>query len=155
MQTLQKKNNITHCVFAFLIDGNGELGEEGAQVVANFLEPMVNNLRFLKCSFNELGDDGTAALLEPFCASRNVLEELHLECNELEERGAEALVRAQFPKLKILNLGDNMDLPKAHLKEKYGEIVSFGGDDDADDDEEMGNADLMDALIAQFQAHTV
>ena len=128
---------------------------EGAQVIANFLEPLVNNLRLFKCSCNELGDDGTAVLLEPFCAPRNVLEELHLETNDLTEQGVEALVRAQFPKLKVLNLDDNFELPKAHLKQKYGAVVSFGGDDDTDDDEEMENADLMDDLIAQFQAHRV
>lgn len=140
-----------------MTDGNGELEVEGAEVLATFLKPNVNNMVCLKCSFNELGDVGTAVLLEPFCAPRNVLEELHLECNELEEKGAEALVRADLPQLKILNVSDNMDLPKVHLKEKYGTVVSFGGDDDDDDngDEDMEKAVLMDSLIAQFKAHSV
>ena len=104
----------------------------------------------LKCSFNELGDDGVAILLEPFSSCWNVLEELHLESNEIEVQGATALLRAQLPKLKELNVADNFDIPKRHLREKYGNAVNFGDDEDDEEEDDEEKDEDLDALISQF-----
>jgi len=103
-----------------------------------------------KCGTNELGDVALPILLEPFGATKCFLKELHLECNELGEESAKALVRYSFPRLQKLNLADNMDIPKKYLKMKYNTIVIFDEDDDDDADEEEVD-DLMDDLVSQFR----
>ena len=91
--------------------------------------------------------------MEAFSASRNVIEVLSLNGNEIESVGAKALVRTSFPKLKHLSLDDNMDLPKEHLRSKYGSIVFFGEEDDEEEEAEADND--MDTLLQQFAAATL
>jgi hypothetical protein len=130
------------------LDGAGELGSDGARVLADYLQTQATSLRVLHLNYNELEDEGVCILLEPFSASRNVLEELSLQQNEIGEKGAEALVRAQLPKLKTLILEDNDEMPKKRIKAKYGTIAFFGEDEDEEDEEIEAND--MDALISQF-----
>lgn len=111
---------------------------------------MSSSLTYLNLDFNELGDDGVAVLVEAFSATRNVLEVLSLNGNEIESAGAKALVRTDFPNLKHLSLDDNIDIVKDHLKSKYGEIVVFGDDDDEEDELEPDSD--MDTLLQQFAA---
>ena len=128
------------------------MATEGAQILANLLQKQSTSLCCLNVDFNELGDDGVCIILEPFAAARNCLEELSLNGNEVEKRGAEALVRATLPKLKRLSLDDNMGIPKKYLRAKYGDKVFFGDDDDDDDaDEDEGDKDMND-LISHLAA---
>lgn len=127
------------------LDGCGELGDEGADILARFLTSQATTLAYFKCSFNELGDSGVPILLEPFSATKCALKELHLECNEIEAESAKALVRTNFPCLEKLNVADNMDLPKRYLKEKYGKVAFFG--EDEDDDDEGEDDENMDELV--------
>lgn len=122
----------------------GEVGSDGARVLADFLQSQTTSLTFLSLNYNELGDEGVSVLLEPFSASRNSLQELSLNCNDIESDGAASLVRASFPNLVKLSLEEN-DLPKQHLKQKYAEKVVF--DDEDDEDEEMEANEDMDMLI--------
>jgi hypothetical protein len=129
-------------------DGMGELGGDGARVLADFLHCQATSLTCLHLNYNELGDEGVSIILEPFSACRNVLEELSLNQNEIEESGAEALVRAKLPKLKLLCLEDNDEIKKRYIKEAYGGVVNFGEDEDDDEEEEADN--IMEALVAQM-----
>lgn len=133
------------------LDGGGEFGEEGAKILAKFLETQATTLTCLKCSFNELGDSAVPILLEPFGALRCPLVELHLECNELEKESLNALVRANLPCLKKLNVVDNDELPKRHLRKKYGDVLVVGDDDDEEEDEEEGDNTDIDELILGFK----
>lgn len=135
----------SHLVFDWIIDGCGELGDEGAEILAKFLQSQATTLTYFKCSFNELGDSGVPILLEPFSATKCALRELHLECNEMEAESAKALVRTNFPSLEKLNVADNMDLPKRYIKEKYGKVAFFGEDEDEDDEGE--DDENMDELV--------
>ena len=97
-----------------------------------------------------MGDGGVAVLVEVFSASRNVLEVLSLNGNEIGSVGAKALVRTDFPNLKRLSLDDNMDIAKDHLKSKYGLVAVFG---EIDDEEGEAEPDCdMDTLLLQFAA---
>lgn len=117
--------------------------------MAEYLHDLSSSLIYLNLDNNDLGDDGVAVLAEAFSASRNVLEVLSLTANEIESIGADALVRTDFPNLKRLNLDDNLDIYKRHLKSKYGPVVIFGDEDD--EDEAAPNND-MDTFIQQFAA---
>ena len=132
------------------IGGTGEYQEEGAGVLSEYLHNVSSSLIYLNLDFNELGDDGVAVLMEAFSASRNVLEVLSLNGNEIESIGAKALVRTDFPKLKRLSLDDNMDIVKDHLKLKYGSVAVFGEDDD-EEDEAQPDGDMA-TLLQQFAA---
>lgn len=115
------------------------------------METQATTLTCLKCSYNELGDSAVPILLEPFGATRCALKELHLECNELEKEAAGALVRAHLPCLEKLNINDNDELPKRHLRHKYGKILIVDdADEDEEEDEEEEDEDMM-ALIIGFQ----
>ncbi len=128
----------------------GELGSHGAEILAKFMDTQSTTLEVFKCGMNELGDSGLPVLLEPFGATKCMLKELHLECNELGEESAKALVGYPLPRLEKLNLMDNMDIPKKYLKLKYGNNVIFDEDDDEEEEEEEQD-DLMDDLVKQFQ----
>lgn len=91
--------------------------------------------------------------MEPFAASKNCLEELNLSMNEIEAKGAETLVRATLPKLKVLRLEENDEMPKKYLRAKYGDIVVLGEEDEDDDEEEAD--DGMDSLIFQLESARV
>jgi hypothetical protein len=86
-------------------------------------------------------------LLEPFSASRQVLEELSLNQNEIGEQGAAAIVRAKLPNLKKLHLEDNDEMPKRYIKDKYGDIADFG---EEEEDEEESEDNHLAALVQQF-----
>ncbi len=132
----------------------GELGGEGAEILAKFLDSHSTTLEVFKCGTNELGDSGLPILLEPFGATKCSLKELHVEGNELEEESAKALVRYAFPCLEKLNLADNMDIPKRYLRLKYQDIVIFDEEDDEEDGEEDQD-DLMDDLVNQFKSTNI
>jgi len=70
----------------------------------------------------------------------------------LEAESAKALVHVTLPRLKVLNVADNFDLPKKSLKKKYGDRVKFGDDDDdeEEDEDDGDNEDGMEDLIQQF-----
>jgi hypothetical protein len=74
--------------------------------------------------FCELGNSGASAVLVPFFASQNVLEDLSFECNELDNEFVDTLLMARLPNLKTLNLSDNMDIDdeekQEQLREKFG-----------------------------------
>lgn len=87
-------------------------------------------------NLNEMGDAGVCAILRPLgISSECKIEDLSLEQNEIGDEGASALVGANLPNLLKLRLADNEDMPKDELKEKYGKVVDFGGDDDNVDDD--------------------
>jgi len=136
------------------IESCGEFGTEGAEILAKFLDTQSTTLEVFKCGSNELGDDALPILLEPFGATKCALKELYLECNELENESAVALVRCPFRQLQKLNLTDNMDIPKKYLKIKYNTVVIFDEDDD-EDDEDDGQDDEMDELVNQFQVASI
>lgn len=131
------------------LDGMGELGSEGAQILSDFFKKQATNLSVLHLNYNELGDEGVTILLEPFGAVKNCLTELSLTQNEIEENGATALVCTSFPMLQRLILEENDDMPKTHLKKKYGDKVVL--DDDEDDEDIELSADI-DILIDQLNA---
>jgi hypothetical protein len=133
-------------------DGMGELGGDGARILADFLHCQATSLTCLHLNYNELGDLGVSIILEPFSACRNVLEELSLNQNEIEESGAEALVRAKLPMLKLLCLEDNDEIKKRYIKETYGGVANFGEDEDDNEEEEEEADDMMDALVTQMTA---
>jgi len=119
-------------------------------ILASYLHDVSSTLVYLNLDYGYLGDEGVAVLMQVFSASRNVIEFLSLNDNDIESVGAKALVRTSFPKLKHLSLEDNMEIEKAHLRSKYGSIVSFGSDDS---EEEEAEADVdMDTLLQQFAA---
>ena len=124
------------------------MGPEGAKLLADFLSTQTSSLRCLNMDSNELSDEGVCTLIAPLAASRNCIETLSLNQNEIEKQGTEALVRAHLPKLKILSLDDNFDMPKNYLRAKYGKLVYFG--EDEDDEEEEEKDDDMENLISQF-----
>ncbi|CAJ1930201.1 unnamed protein product [Cylindrotheca closterium] len=142
----EAKARLTH----LSLGGTGEYQAEGAAVLAEYLHDLSSSLIHLNLDFNELGDDGVAVLVEAFAASRNVLEVLSLNGNEIESVGAKALVRTDFPNLKRLSLDDNMDIAKDHLKSKYGPIAVFGDNDDEESEAEPDSD--MDTLLLQFAA---
>ena len=142
------------CVRVNHSESCGELGTEGAEILASFLDAQATTLEVFKCGTNELGDSALPILLEPFGATKCFLKELHLECNELGEESAKALVRYSFPRLQRLNLADNMDIPKKYLKMKYDSIVVFDEEEDEEDEEEEQD-DLMDDLVAQFRTSKI
>jgi hypothetical protein len=112
---------------------------------------MGNSVKCLNMDANELGDEGVCILLEPFAAARNCLEELSLNMNDIEAKGAKALVQANLLRLRILNLEDNDDMPKEALKREYGDRVKFGeGDDDEDEVEDGEDVDELEALGSQL-----
>mmetsp|Transcript_22802 Transcript_22802/g.42384 ORF Transcript_22802/g.42384 Transcript_22802/m.42384 type:complete len:418 (+) Transcript_22802:41-1294(+) len=122
----------------FLLDANGEIGSEGAEMLGEWLISQVTLLRRLHLSLNELGDDGVAAILVPFAASRNELVDLALEQNEIENEGVQALLKARLPALRELNLSDNDEIDedkREQLKTKFGREcrVRFDEDDAVDD----------------------
>jgi hypothetical protein len=135
-------------------ESNGEFGSEGARILADFLYTQATSIQYLNVESNELGDEGVCILMESFAASKNCLEELNLNMNEIEAKGAEALVRATLPKLKVLRLEENDEMPKKYLRAKYGDIVKLGEDDDDDDDEEEAD-DGMDSLLFQLASAKV
>ena len=104
----------------------------------------------LHVNYDELGDEGLSILLEPFAVSRQALEELSLIQNDIGKEGAAALVRATLPSLKKLYLEDNDEMPSRYIKEKYGDIVDFGADEE--DDEEQDEDEEIGSLIRQFNA---
>lgn len=122
--------------------------------MADFLYTQATSIQYLNVESNELGDEGVCILMESFAASKNCLEELNLNMNEIEAKGAEALVRATLPKLKVLRLEENDEMPKKYLRAKYGDIVKLGEDDDDDDDEEEAD-DGMDSLLFQLASAKV
>ena len=122
----------------------GALGAEGARILADFLQTQVTSLSVLHLNYNELGDEGVSILLEPFAAAKNALTELSLTQNEIGQDGVDQLVRSNFPNLQRLILEENEEMPKAHLKKKYGNKVVC---DKEGDDVEMQNDEDMDALI--------
>ena len=130
----------------------GELGADGARILADFLQTQVTSLSVLHLNYNELGDEGVSILLEPFAAAKNALTELSLTQNDIEQDGADQLVRSNFPNLQRLILEENDDMPKVHLKKKYGDKVVF---EEEEDDEEMGNNEDMDALIDLMAASKI
>lgn len=136
-------------------DGCGEWGSEGARILADYLQSRGTTIKCLHVNFNEIGDEGVAILLEPFCAIKNVLEELSLVQNEIEGVGSDALVSANLPKLRVLNLEDNDDVMKGAIKARFGAKVLFGQDDD--DDEELDDAvdDDMDEIIKALSAAAI
>ena len=117
--------------------------------MSDFFKKQATNLSVLHLNYNELGDEGVAILLEPFGAVKNCLTELSLTQNEIEENGATALVCTSFPMLQRLILEENDDMPKTHLKKKYGDKVVL--DDDEDDEDIELSADI-DILIDQLNA---
>jgi Leucine Rich repeat len=127
-----------------VLDGN-ELEEEGAQILASWLVSQVSSLKRLHLALNDLGNEGVAAIMVPFFASRNVLEDLSLEENMIEDNGAEPLLMARLPHVKQINLKDNDDIEeemKVKLLSKFGkDAVIFG-----DEEEEM------DDLVAKMSA---
>jgi hypothetical protein len=123
----------------------GEVGVDGARVLADYLHSQATSLTCLSLNYNEMGDEGISILLEPFSASRNALQELSLNCNDIGSDGAAFLVRSSFPNMAKLCLEENDEIPKQHLKKKYGAAVVF--DDDDDDDDEMEANEDMDTLI--------
>lgn len=131
----------------------GELGAKGARILADFLQTQVSSLSVLHLNYNELGDEGVSILLEPFAAAKNALTELSLSQNEIEQDGADQLVRSNFPNLQRLILEENDDMPKVHLKKKYGNKVVI--DESDEDDEEMENNEDMDALIDSMAASKI
>lgn len=135
------------------LESNGEFGTEGARVLADFLYTQATSIQYLNVESNELGDEGVCILMEPFGAARNCLEELNLNMNEIEAKGAETLVRATLPKLKVLRLEENDDMPKKYLRAKYGDIVKLGEDEEDDDEEEAD--DGMESLIFQLASARV
>jgi hypothetical protein len=134
-------------------ESNGEFGSEGARILTDFLYTQATSIQYLNVESNELGDEGVCILMEAFTAARNCLEELNLNMNEIEVKGAETLVRAILPKLKILRLEENEEMPKKYLRAKYGDIVKLGEDEDDDDEEEAD--DDMESLIFQFTSARV
>ena len=88
--------------------------------------------------------------MEPFCAAKNVLEELSLVQNEIEEVGSDALVSAKLPKLRMLNLEDNDECKQGAIKARYGAKVLFGEVDDEDLDDAVD--DDMNDVIKAFEA---
>jgi hypothetical protein len=137
-------------LFEPIIESNGELIGEGAEQLARLFEANVTSLRRLNIESCELADEGVCTALSPFQSPRNVLEELNLVQNEIEAAGANFLVRLPLYKLKKLSLEDNMDIPKKHLKQRYGDKVTFDEDDD-DEDEEASDDDCgMDDLVQQM-----
>jgi hypothetical protein len=115
------------------LDANGEIGADGAAILSEWLVSQVETLRGLHLGTNELGDEGLASVLVPFFAPTNVLEDLNLELNDITDEGADALLMAQLPNLKHLNLDDNLDIEentKVELIAKFGKDVVFFGEDD-------------------------
>lgn len=133
-------------------DACGELGSAGADILARFLENHATTLRSFRCSENELGDDGAVILLQAFGAIKCPLEELDLGCNEMEIGSAKALVQLVLPKLRYLNVAENENLPQKYLKAKYGNIVTFGDDEDGEEDLNNDEDGDMDGLIEQMRA---
>lgn len=121
--------------------------------MTDFLYTQATSIQYLNVESNELGDEGVCILMEAFTAARNCLEELNLNMNEIEVKGAETLVRAILPKLKVLRLEENEEMPKKYLRAKYGDIVKLGEDEDDDDEEEAD--DDMESLIFQFTSARV
>jgi Ran GTPase-activating protein (RanGAP) involved in mRNA processing and transport len=107
-----------------LLNGAGELGEVGADILADWLVSRASTIKRLHLGFCELGNAGASAVLVPFFASQNVLEDLSLECNELDNEFVDTLLMARLPNLKTLNLSDNMDIDdeekQEQLREKFG-----------------------------------
>ncbi|KAL3912209.1 MAG: hypothetical protein SGILL_006974 [Bacillariaceae sp.] len=131
-----------------LLDANGEVGPEGAKVLSEWLVSQVETLRRLHLSTNELGDEGVAAIMVPFFAPSNVLEDVSFELNELTDEGADTLLTAKLPKLRHLNLDDNMDIEdekKHELLSKFGKDVVFFGDEEDD----------MDDLVAKMAGSSI
>merc|ERR1712129_524544 len=89
-------------------------------------------------------------LLEPFSASRNVLQTLSLNGNLIEQQGAKAIVRALLPELKLLSLTDNYDIHQNDIRKKYGDLAKLDDIDD-DDGRDENNDSLMDALVQQME----
>jgi hypothetical protein len=137
-----------------IVEACGELGSEGAEILAKFLDTQTTTLEVFKCGTNELGDSGLPTLLEPFGATKCSLKELHVEGNDLEEESAKALVSYAFPCLEKLNLADNMDIPKRYLRLKYQNVVIFDEEDGEEDGEEDQDA-LMDDLVNQFKTTSI
>lgn len=135
-------------------DGCGELGNEGAQILARYLDNIATTLKSFKCSNNELGDEGLPILLEPFGATKCSLEEIHLECNELGVESAKALVGATLPSCLKINVADNDDLPKKILRKKYGDVIIFGEGDEEEEDEDDDDGDLNE-LVQQFRSTNI
>lgn len=131
--------------------GMGALEAEGAQILADFLQSQATSVVCLTLDCNELGDEGVSILMEPFSACRNSLELLSLNTNEIEDGGAAALVHTSFPNLKHLSLDDNMDVPKAPLRSRFGTAVYFGEDDD-EEDQDAEVDDGMKFLIERVNA---
>eukprot|EP00980_Cylindrotheca_fusiformis_P003190 scaffold721_cov131-Cylindrotheca_fusiformis.AAC.80 len=128
----KSKAKLTH----LNLSGMGTLETEGSQILADFLHSQATTLVSLTLDCNELGGEGVSILMEPFSACLNRLQSLSLNSNEVDNIGSVALVYTSFPDLKHLSLDDNMDVPKAPLKSKYGSIAYFGEDEDEDDAEE-------------------
>jgi len=138
--------NLTH----LYLDGQGQLESDGARILSNFLHGQVISLLSLHMDWNDLGDEGVSILLEPFSASRNVLQTLSLNGNLIEQQGAKAIVRALLPELKLLSLTDNDDIHQNHIRKKYGDVAKLDDIDD-DDGHDENNDSLMDALVQQME----
>jgi Ran GTPase-activating protein 1 len=131
-----------------ILDGN-ELAEEGAEVLSSWLLSQVTSLKCLHLAFNELRDQGVAAVMAPFFASRNILEDLSLDENLVEATGVDTLLMSRLPCLKQLSLKENSDIEddmKDELVSKFGNnVVLFG------DDEDDAHGDIKN-LVAQMSA---
>ena len=126
-----------------------EIGEEGAELLATFLESQIDTLRVLKLATNELGDTGCSTVWTALAKSK-VLETLSFEENELED--ASFLLEDTIPSLTNLCLKDNMDLSVEHIREwrrLYG-TVEVDDDQEPDDDEEEDDEDVAE-LTQVFQ----
>ena len=94
----------------------------------------VASLKRLHLGFNELGDEGVAAVMAPFFASRNVIVDLSLDGNAIDDSGVDTLLMARLPCLKQLSLkeiGDVEEETKKKIISGFGKgVVSFGDEEE-------------------------
>ena len=139
--------------------GGCELGEEGSDILAEFINNpshYLSHLEDLTLDTNELADYGVETLTNALCSSgASKLMKLNFECNEIEKSGAKAMYQNKLPNLKELNILDNMDIPRKwgdKLVSLYDKVLIDEDLDEGDDDNE-DDADaeqIIDDLAGQL-----
>mmetsp|Transcript_7042 Transcript_7042/g.10772 ORF Transcript_7042/g.10772 Transcript_7042/m.10772 type:complete len:231 (+) Transcript_7042:1-693(+) len=126
------------------LNANDVETKNGVKSLVNLMR-LCPKLESLNLGTNELTSPGIESLLRALPqGDKSCLQNLKLNDTECGTIGAKALVVANFPQLKVLELDEN-GIPEkivADLKEKYGEkLKSMNSNDDEDKDDQLDDDD--------------